>query len=108
MRVQLLLTNCPCPPLDLKPTEPIKPGDMSVALAVWVPIHTLNFRFIPLHYRMPFMSVAGIVERTLVFCERERERERERGMGVDYSANVGTIGLVHSIASACFNSIGVL
>lgn len=33
--------------------------DIQSALAVWVPLHAFNFRFVPVHYRMPFMSAAG-------------------------------------------------
>ena len=35
-------------------------GDNSAAAGFWLPIHYLNFKFVPLHYRMAFMSVTGV------------------------------------------------
>ena len=35
--------------------------DNSLMALVWIPINTLNFRYVPLHFRQPFMSVCGFV-----------------------------------------------
>ena len=35
--------------------------DLNAMLCVWVPLHFLNFRFVPLYLRMPFMSAAGLI-----------------------------------------------
>ena len=34
-------------------------ADMQALCAVWIPLHYANFRFVPLHLRIPFMAVAG-------------------------------------------------
>ena len=36
-------------------------SDNAACAAVWIPLHYVNFRVVPLKYRLPFMSCAGIV-----------------------------------------------
>ena len=34
--------------------------DATILTAFWIPAHVINFKYVPIHYRMPFMSVIGI------------------------------------------------
>jgi hypothetical protein len=33
--------------------------DNSLMAAIWIPINTFNFKYVPLHFRQPFMSACG-------------------------------------------------
>ena len=36
-------------------------ADNAASVAVWAPLHFLNFRFVPITYRMPFIVGAGLL-----------------------------------------------
>ena len=40
-------------------------GDTLAMAAVWTPLHMINFRFIPLTHRFPFVATAGIIWTTV-------------------------------------------
>ena len=40
-------------------------SDTLAMAAVWAPLHMVNFRFIPLTHRFPFIATAGIIWTTV-------------------------------------------
>lgn len=36
-------------------------GDFAMSLCVWVPLHYMNFRFAPVHWRQPVVAASGLV-----------------------------------------------
>lgn len=47
--------------------------DLNMLLIVWVPLHAINFMFLPLHLRVPFISGAGLVWSAMLSMQRSRE-----------------------------------
>lgn len=45
-------------------------GDVKLLSMVWIPLHYVNFRFLPLHQRMPFMAIAGVLWSGVLSFER--------------------------------------
>jgi hypothetical protein len=35
--------------------------DVKLLALVWIPLHYVNFKYLPVHQRMPFMAVAGVL-----------------------------------------------
>ena len=45
--------------LDMWKTNIVE--DAKVAACFWLPVQTFNFKFVPLHLRIPYLGVAGLV-----------------------------------------------
>jgi hypothetical protein len=44
--------------------------DVKLLSIVWIPLHYINFKFLPVHQRMPFMAVAGVLWSAVLSFER--------------------------------------
>ena len=67
-------------------------GDLKSMVMVWVPLHSINFRYVPLHLRTPFMSAMGLIWVFVLSATRGSEKEPQgdqdgTALGLEPTAN---------------------
>jgi hypothetical protein len=58
-------------------------GDTTAMIGVWIPLHFVNFRFIPLHFRMPFLSLSGLLWVAILSSRRGSDKAEENDQLID-------------------------